>query len=544
MEATGAAIDRNASDREPTAAVCDSLESELRTSGAGAAIDTLIRTLTERHEPRRLLDALLLKARHELDLPLITDGGLDGVDEAQRQKYEERYIDALRQVGRLLLDAGDIPGAWPYFRAIGEPEPVARAIEDYQSTAPRDGILDGEGEGEDNGDGENEPGIGSLIEVAFNQGANPRRGFELILEHYGTCSAITAFEHLPADETVRSAASAALVRRVHDDLVANLRAEIAQRGQPLPAETAPVAALIANRPWLFADESYHIDISHLGSVVRYSLLVKDPTAIGLAVELTDYGQHLSGRLQGTGEPPFDDHYKDYGIYLRALLDGGRGADANTAIDHFRAKLGPPDDPRQVLGAGDGPGLESTYPAQVLVGLMLRLNRTDEALDMSEAYLAGLPDAALVVPSFARALSADRAACPPGSTGPRARRPRRLHRRDPPGGNLSRMSTSQPWYDAREVNRIEVLATADDPARVDSWLEICRPGSTWTVRIRTAEVAATVRARKPLGSFSERDCTCLSLRLDRPVPVEPGLRLQIIADLDPSLTASGVIRPWS
>jgi hypothetical protein len=100
-----------------------------------------------------------------------------------------------------------------------------------------------------------------------------------------------------------------------------------------------------------------------------------------------------------------------------------------------------------------------------------------------------------------------------------------------------------WPDAREVDRIEVLATVDDPARADAFLELCRPGSLWSVRIRTALVPATLVARHPLGSFDERDCTCLSLSLARPVPVEPGLRLRLQAQHDPSQSAAGIIRPW-
>jgi len=107
-----------------------------------------------------------------------------------------------------------------------------------------------------------------------------------------------------------------------------------------------------------------------------------------------------------------------------------------------------------------------------------------------------------------------------------------------------MLNPQSWPDAREVDRIEVLVTANVPlARIDDFLDACRPGSSWSVQIRTAEVSATVIARQPLGSFQERDCTCLSLQLSRPVPVEPGLRLQIASDDDPELTASGIIRPW-
>ena len=101
--------------------------------------------------------------------------------------------------------------------------------------------------------------------------------------------------------------------------------------------------------------------------------------------------------------------------------------------------------------------------------------------------------------------------------------------------------SQP--DAREVDRIEALVTADDSDRAAELLYRCVVGSTWIAFIRTAEVAATVVARSPLGTFDERVCTCLSLRLDLPVPVEPGLRFRIVADDGTRLGASGVVRPW-
>jgi len=107
-----------------------------------------------------------------------------------------------------------------------------------------------------------------------------------------------------------------------------------------------------------------------------------------------------------------------------------------------------------------------------------------------------------------------------------------------------MPDPRPQPDAREVDRVEALATVDDAARVDEFLERSVPGSEWTVQIRTAEVSATLIARNPLGTFDERVCTCLSLWLALPVPVEPGLRIRIIDREDHALTASAVVRPWS
>jgi len=109
------------------------------------------------------------------------------------------------------------------------------------------------------------------------------------------------------------------------------------------------------------------------------------------------------------------------------------------------------------------------------------------------------------------------------------------------GTLDMPQTTVP--DAREVDRVEAIVAADNAENGADWPARCAPGSTWIARIRTAEVVATVLARTPLGTFDERMCTCLSLRLALPVPVEPGLRFQLIADDASDLRLSGVVRPW-
>ena len=98
-------------------------------------------------------------------------------------------------------------------------------------------------------------------------------------------------------------------------------------------------------------------------------------------------------------------------------------------------------------------------------------------------------------------------------------------------------------DAREVDRVEAIVAAENADQGANWPDRCRPGSTWIAQIRTAEVVATVLARNPLGTFDERMCTCLSLQLALPVPVEPGLRFRLVADDASELRLSGVVRPW-
>jgi hypothetical protein len=357
----------------PATETFDALDQSLRASGPPAVLDVLIHQLDDRGEFRALLDAMLLKARHELGLPLVQAGGFGEIPEDLRSKYEERYVEAIRVVGGKLLASGDIPGAWPYFRAIGETEPVVRAIEAFEPT-------------------EHDERVGQVVEVAFNQGAAPRKGFELILKHFGTCSAISAFEHLPRDEAVRLACADQLVRQLHEHLVANLRAEIAQRGQPLPPEGTPIADLIEGRDWLFVDEAYHIDVSHLSSTVRISPMVTNPETLALASELTDYGCKLSGRHRYEGDPPFEDVYADHGIYLKALL----GHDVDAAIAHFQAKLTPAVAPDSEDQPQDDP-----TTAQVLVGLLVRLGRLDLAIDIAEEHLAGLPESSLFCPGVSQ-----------------------------------------------------------------------------------------------------------------------------------------------
>jgi hypothetical protein len=351
----------------PNRGAFEALDQTLRSAGPDALLEELVRRLSAGTDHRAWLNALLLQARHELELPLIQVGNFSDLPEVARRKYEERYIDAIRTVGRRLLNEGDVVSAWPYFRAIGEPEPVSDALERYSPS-------------------EDDERLGALVDVAFNQGANPRRGFELILRHYGTCSAITSFEHLPRVEDVRVACADQLVRQLHEHLVANLRAEIAHRGQPLPAEGTAIPDLLEGRDWLFVDEAYHIDVSHLSSAVRLAPMLREPESIRLAVELTEYGRRLSPRYFYEGDPPFERTFDDHRVYLRALL----GHDVEATIEHFRSKI--------VADSSEARFEIDTIAAQVVVGLLVRLDRLDEAIEAAAEHLAGVPENSLACPS--------------------------------------------------------------------------------------------------------------------------------------------------
>ena len=346
----------------------DDLDRALAESGPSAALDRLVAAMEARDDPRGLLDALLLQARHDLSLSSVLAGSLADLAEPARSKYEERYVEAIRRVGSRMLAKGDIVGAWPYFRAIGEKEAVAAALETFSP-------------------GEGDSSVGHVVEVAFTQGVHPRRGFELILEHFGICSAITSFESLPPDEVVRIACAQKLTERLHEHLVLSLRDEIERRGQPMPPQGTSIPDLIAGRDWLFFDDAYHLDVSHLAAVVRVAPILEDREALAKAVELTDYGAKLSDRHKYAGDPPFERVYEDHGLYLRALL----GLGEEEAIGHIRDSI-PPLDPD---GGGD------TSAAQILIRLLVRLNRLDQAIDISAEHLAGVPEGMLMVPGLSQ-----------------------------------------------------------------------------------------------------------------------------------------------
>ncbi|MCZ6796285.1 MAG: hypothetical protein O7J95_21955 [Planctomycetota bacterium] len=356
----------------------DSLEEALEKGGAPQALDLLAETLREEKQFPQLFEALLMKTRHELGLPLSGNESLRDLPNELRDQVEERYVETCRSVGSLFLGEGDIPGAWPYFRAIDEPRLVAEALEEWK---PRDdgddGDDDGDGRSDDpDGDGDDTPDCDAIIDIAFHQGANPERGFELILSEYGTCRAITTFEHqFPYAAGVREACGQKLVRRLYRELLEGLQCDLERRGEEVP-EDASVRSLVEGRSWLFEEHGYHVDMSHLQSVVRAAATLRDEEVIGLAVHMCEYGRNLARDLQTADQAPFDDFYNDYRIFLRALT--GEGVDG--AARFFTAKA-------------ERHGLDESgnhFPGEVLVHLLDRTGRHEQAI---EAYLKYLKDVA-------------------------------------------------------------------------------------------------------------------------------------------------------
>jgi hypothetical protein len=341
------------------------LEQTLHAKGPAAALDQLCTQLRETKDYGGLFYALLARKRQELGVSTIPTGPSTELPVRVHEAYEEGIRQAARQVGQLYLEEGNIPGAWPYFRMIGETEPIAQALAKYQP-----------GEEED---------IQPLVHIAYYEGANPRRGFDWILSRFGICNAITTLgsQDLGHSIEVRQYCIRQVIRSLYNELRDRLGHAIESVVGAAPKESS-IRELMAGRDWLFQDEFAHIDVSHLSSVVQMSVHLGPCEELGMARELCLYGSRISPRLRYPGDPPFEDQYRDYGIYL-AILAGDQVEDG---LAHFRKKAEEAD-----------PETIGTYPAQVLVNLLLRLNRLPEALQVSRRFLASANGQPLSCPSI-------------------------------------------------------------------------------------------------------------------------------------------------
>lgn len=224
-----------------------------------------------------------------------------------------------------------------------------------------------------------ESNLDALIEVALHEGVDPKRGYGLVLEHHGTCNAITTYESvvLRQSTAAQQAAAGLLVEHVHRELLATVRADIAQQQGAEPAE-ATLKELVANRDWLFGEHSYHLDTTHLASTVRFSRILSDDSQLRLALDLTAYGRRLSSQFQYKGDSPFEDIYPSHALYLGALL----GEDVDAAIAYFRERA-------ETLDTREHGGL----PVEAYVQLLDRLGRYESAIESLLDFLQKQPDAA-------------------------------------------------------------------------------------------------------------------------------------------------------
>lgn len=327
--------------------VRDALASGDVEAGFELAID---RFRNERSYPM-IFEARLMQKRHALGMPLIQTEPWSNLGEDCQSAYESATVEAAREVGTLFLNDGEIGRAWPYFRAIGEKDLVREAIEQCDDGASGE-ALDG------------------IIEVAYHEQVNPKKGFELILKHYGTCRAITNFSQYPVEEG-RADCAELLAENVHSELLANIKHAVEQKEGQAP-EGDDLGAIVEERGWLFEGNAYYLDTSHVSSLVQMAPVIDRERTLELLLGMARYGSQLSEMYQFPGNPPFENVFEDYAAYISTVLR----RDVEAGLEHFRRKIETCD-----------PNIAGTTPAQVLVNLLVRLGRPGEAADVALEHLS-------------------------------------------------------------------------------------------------------------------------------------------------------------
>jgi hypothetical protein len=234
---------------------------------------------------------------------------------------------------------------------LDEPQPVIDALENFEA-GPDDDVY-------------------GAVEVAWQHGLSPKRGFDLVLNHHGICSAITMLGNvdLTRKPELRDHCVTRLVNALHAQLHERIVGDLESRGVAIPVDVS-IPRLLALQPEAFGEGEYHVDVSHLNSVVQMAMQLTKGDELAKAIELSRYGERLSPTLRADAHPPFENSYVDYTRYLRIV----HGEDVEAGLKWFENKL--------PFAAEQG----DTFPVEVFINLLMKLNRLPEAVAMAKQYL--------------------------------------------------------------------------------------------------------------------------------------------------------------
>jgi hypothetical protein len=317
-----------------------------------ALFQRVAKSLVEAGELHRLFDLRLIQERQRLGLPLDRRTAIDDVEEPLRSQVEAGYLEACREVGELLLEAGRLREAWMYLRPAGDKTSLRKQLAKV--------VL-------------NDDRADELIELALFEAVDPERGYAWLLGRNGTCNAITTLDGLSQQLSIQDlkACAAVLVRHVYRELSGNLRGHLTKLKGSAP-NSLSIIELIDQFPELLAGGNYHLDVSHLGSTVRYARLLTEPSLVTKAFEMAEYGSRLPNDLQYPSEPPFEQTFPTH----RQLFEATLGRNVDDALSFFATKaVAERDDPRSTTAI-------ETY--------LILLDRTGRAGDALLAYREFVP----------------------------------------------------------------------------------------------------------------------------------------------------------
>jgi hypothetical protein len=301
----------------------------------------------------KLFEVLKMRCRHGLGLPLVYSEQPDDLTDQQQDELENGLLAACREVGTMLIKNGQLQEGWMYLQPVGDRAMSEKLIQSIEV---------------------NEENIDPLIEISVTQGAAPAYGYGLLLNHFGTCNAITTFDTQAArfDKKTQRAMAEHLLRHLYNELCNNV-ANVIKESEKTTANDSSLAGMLSEHPWLVEGGAHHIDTTHLASVIRISRIVEQAEDLQKAVELADYGLQLHEDFQYPSPAPFENTYPDHKAFYQGLL----GIDVDTAIKHFEKKCDTVE-PQQ-----HGP-----VAFESLVDFLVRLERNEQAIEVLTSKVLG------------------------------------------------------------------------------------------------------------------------------------------------------------
>ncbi len=278
-------------------------------------LDQMVDHFRATEQPMELFEALKMRIRSQLDLPLVTEENEPSRPEDVERQLEIGLLDACREAGTMLMKQGRVGEGWMYLRPTGDAELAKELLADHEIT-------------EENYD--------EMVQVLLHEGIDVGRGFQAVIDNQGTCNSITLYEQaiVSRSKADRKAAASRLLNHLYGELIELVRNDIASR-EDAPGDEEDLAQMVEKRKWVLGEGGYHLDTTHLSSTVRVATQLEDPDELRKAWELTQYGRRLNHQFQYPGEEPFVDFYPAHSAYFSVLL--GENIDAGLRMFERKAR---------------------------------------------------------------------------------------------------------------------------------------------------------------------------------------------------------------
>ncbi len=321
----------------------EKFDEDLKQRDLDAALANLGESLADEGRLHELFELRKIQLRYRLGLPVEIWRPIDDLPREQGQALENGLLEICREIGARWMRRGDVATGWSYLEPVGDKALVRELLDDVPVT---------------------DENVEAIIHICVSAGIDPLRGFRLVLERYGTCTAITTCETQLATAVIetRRGPLGLLVEHVYQELLTNIRRSLGKETS-VDAESGELRDAFGNHPELTGGLGHQIDTTHLASTVKYSKILDDPRLIDLAIELAEYGLSLHKDFQYRGTIPFEDTYRDTLQFLRAL----RGTDVEAALQRLETIARAADDIRLL------------DPAAWYVYLLDRLGRGEQAI---------------------------------------------------------------------------------------------------------------------------------------------------------------------